>query len=449
MGFRDRLKSAWNAFNYDEHNRQTMREDSYGYHNDFTRQRKYSYSKGSIIDMITTKIAVDVSMVEFKHVKMDGDPQTEMEVNDGLNRCLRLEANIDQTSIDFFHEITQAMFQEGVVAVVPVDTDINPYKTPSYNILSMRVGKIVQEFAQSVQVEIYNERNGLIQTITVPKKTTAIIPNPLWEICNGNNSVAKRLTRKLAILDQFDDGITSNKLDLILQMPYTVKGASREEEAKKRINSIAKQLKESEYGVAYIGETEHITQLNRPVTNNLWDEIKNLEDQLLNQLGLTKAVFDGTANEQELLAYYNRTIAPICKRIAMEFNRKFLTDTARTQGHEIIYYQDPFKLAPLKSLADSADTFRRNSILTANEIRQIIGFQRSDDPAADQLFNPNIDIPGQEGGMPPEGQNGTPELDSMGNEIQYDENGEPFAVDENGQTYYYDEEGNPIFEEAQ
>jgi len=329
-------------------------------------------------------------MIEFKHIRKDKDPATELLINDGFNRCLQLEANIDQSAIDFKKDLCMSMMDEGVIAVVPVDTDIKPGETPTYDILTMRVGKITQWYPQHVKVRLYNDQTGQDQEITLSKRQVAIIENPLYEVVNGQNSTLKRLIRKLQLKDALDENMISKKLDLLIQMPGALKGEIRQQQAKQRVEQIQDQLSNSEYGIAYIDSTEHITQLNRPIENNLQSEIEYLTAELFNQLGLTKAVFDGTAGESELRSYYDRTINPIAMRIALEFNRKFLTDTARTQGHEIVYYSDPFKLVPTSSVAGMADALRRNAILSSNEIRGILGFQPSDDARADELFNPNI-----------------------------------------------------------
>lgn len=334
---------------------------------------------------------MDVSMVEFKHVKMDGDPVTETEQKSGLNRCLTLEANIDQSYIDFMQDIVMSMMDEGVVAVVPVDTRISPEDDcMAVDILTMRTGKIVQWYPEAVRVLVYNDKTGQEEEIIARKENVAIIENPLYTVVNADNSTLKRLVRKLQLMDIVDEGIASNKLDIILQLPYVVKGDIRKKQAEERIASIQSQLTNSKYGIAYIDGTEHITQLNRAVENNLLKEIEYLSNELFNQLGMTSRIFDGTASEQELRSYFDRIVNPIAKRITLELNRKFLSDTARTQGHAIVYYSNPFKLVPISTLASVSDTLRRNEILTTNEIRGIMGFQPSDDPKANQLSNPNI-----------------------------------------------------------
>lgn len=394
MSIVDRLKSAWNAFNTneDEFKRGLGMYDTFGTSSFVSSHRSSAVrcSKGSIIDTIESRIANDVSMVDFKHVKKDNDPKTESIVKSGFNRCLQLEANVDQSAIDFRKDLVMSMMDEGVVAVVPVDTDDKVDVLPNYDILSMRVGQVTQWYPQHVKVRLYNDRNGQTQEILKNKREVAIIENPLYEVVNAQNSTLKRLIRKLQLIDHMDETIASNKLDLLVSLPYAVKGEIRQQQAKQRVEMIQQQLAENKYGIAYIDSTEHVTQLNRPIENNLLKEVEYLSNELFNQLGLTKAVFDGTAGEQELRSYYDRTINPIAKRIALEFNRKFLTDTARTQGHEIVYYSDPFKLVPTSAVASMADSLRRNAILSSNEIREILGFQPSDDARADELFNPNI-----------------------------------------------------------
>lgn len=388
MSLLDRVKHAWNAFKESPEQQQRLIEGSWG--NATPGFKAYRYSKGSIIDTIITRIAVDVSMVEFEHVKMDGDPETEVQQQSGLNRCLTLEANIDQSYIDFFQDIVFSMMDEGVCAVVPVDTKLNPNRTGSYDILTMRVGKIKDWYPRAVRVNLYNDRNGEYEEIVVAKANCAILPNPLYSIINADNSTLKRLMRKLAILDSVDENLSNNKLDLLIQLPYIVKGDIRKQQAEDRLKSIQEQLRSSKYGIAYIDGTEKVVQLNRPIENNLLKEIEYLTTELFNQLGLTKAIFDGTASEQEIRSYYDRTINPIVKQIALEFNRKFLTETARTQGHKVIYHSNAFQLVPISILASVADTLRRNEIVTTNEMRKIIGLPLSDDPRANELFNPNI-----------------------------------------------------------
>lgn len=386
MSIWDRLKNAWNVFRSPPGASVLADTSSWG---GSMAYRPTVYSKGSIIDTIVTRIAIDFSMVEFHHVKMDDNPKTEKEMTSGLNNCITLEANIDQSSIEFMQDLIISMMDEGVVAVVPVDTNLNP-NDGGFDILSMRVGRITQWYPKAVRVQLYNDTTGRDEEVLISKSACAIIENPLYSVLNAPNSTLKRLVRKLQLLDTIDENNASNKLDLILQLPYVIKHETKQKEAEQRINAIQEQLTKNKYGIAYIDGTERITQLNRAVENHLLEEIEYLSNELFNQLGLTKRIFDGTAPEEERRSYYDRTINPIAKRVCLEFKRKFLTKTARTQGQDIVYYVDPFKLVTTSALASMADTLRRNSILTSNEIRQLLGFQPSDDPRANELFNPNM-----------------------------------------------------------
>lgn len=386
MSIWDRLKNAWNVFRSPPGASVLADTSSWG---GSMAYRPTVYSKGSIIDTIVTRIAIDFSMVEFHHVKMDDNPKTEKEMTSGLNNCITLEANIDQSSIEFMQDLIISMMDEGVVAVVPVDTSLNP-NNGGFDILSMRVGKVTQWYPKAVRVQVYNDATGRDEEVLISKSACAIIENPLYSVLNAPNSTLRRLVRKLQLLDTIDENNASNKLDLILQLPYVIKHETKQKEAEQRINAIQEQLTKNKYGIAYIDGTERITQLNRAVENHLLEEIEYLSNELFNQLGLTKRIFDGTAPEEERRSYYDRTINPIAKRVCLEFKRKFLTKTARTQGQDIVYYVDPFKLVTTSALASMADTLRRNSILTSNEIRQLLGFQPSDDPRANELFNPNM-----------------------------------------------------------
>lgn len=402
MSFIQRVKNAWNAFTY---NQSHYLEREYAGPSSYSPQfKQWRYSKGSIVDTIVNKIAIDVSMVTFDHVKMDNDPETEEIINDGLQNCLSLESNIDQTSIDFFQDLTMTMFDRGVCAVVPVETTNNPNVTESYDIISLRVGRIVEWFPTAVKVELYNQLNGRVEQILLEKRYVAIIENPLYSIVNGNNSTLKRLMHKLSLMDVLDDSNMKNPMDLIIQLPYDTRGETRTRQAEQRVAMLEEQLskKTNRHGIAYIGATERITQLSHVVENKLLDEVDYLTKELYNQLGLSKGVFDGTASEAEMNSYYDRTIQPIAKRIALEFSRKFISRTGRAQGQTIAYHTDPFRLVPLSQLAGALDTLRRNTILSTNECRKIIGFQPSDDPRADQLFNPNIaDANQDQNGMEP------------------------------------------------
>ena len=388
MKIRERFANAWNAFRYENsQNGYVTESEPYSV---MTTNRNTNIVKGSVANMAYTKIAIDVSMVEFKHIKIDGDPKTENEMKSRLNDCLKISSNLDQTPSDFFHDLVYSMLDEGVVAIVPVDTLENPFVTDGFDVCSMRVGKITEWNASSVRIDCYNEVTGKIENIRMNKADVPIIENPFYAVCNAENSTLKRLMRKMEQLDRIDERIASKKLDIIMQLPYAVKTDQRKEEAERRIKSLSDQLANSDLGIGYIDATEKITQLNRPVESSLVQEISDLQTEFFNQLGLTKSVFDGTATEQELRSYYTRTIGAICERIRQAFVRCWLTKTARTQGQDIIYYMDPFKMVPISIIASLADTLRRNAIYSTNEIRKGMGAPRSDDPRADELFNPNI-----------------------------------------------------------
>ena len=394
-----RFKNAWNAFrNRDP----TMfyREPGMSY---TYRPDRVQFSRGnerSIVTSVYNRIAMDVAAIDIKHCRLDENGRYIKDVNSGLNECLTLEANIDQTGRAFIQDVVMSMFDEGAVAIVPVDTNTDP-TMGSFDILSMRTGKIVEWFPRSVKVEVYNDRTGKKEQIIMPKKSVAIIENPLYSVINEPNSTMKRLVRKLNLLDAIDEQSGSGKLDLIIQLPYTVKGELRQKQADQRRDSIVEQLK-GPYGIAYIDGTEKVTQLNRPIENNLMKQVEYLTNMLYSQIGMTPSVLDGTADEKTMLNYNNRTIEPIVGAITGAMKRSFLSKTARTQGQTIMSFRDPFKLVPINNIAEIADKFTRNEILTSNEIRQIIGFKPSGDPKADQLVNSNIAQP-TDGGMPMEG----------------------------------------------
>jgi hypothetical protein len=335
---------------------------------------------------------MDVASIDIKHVKLDENGRYTQDINSGLNNCLTLEANIDQTARTFRQDIVMSMFDEGEVAVVPVECNGDPTLSSSFDIISMRTGRIVEWFPRSVKVELYNDRTGRKEQIIMPKRSVAIVPNPMYAVMNEPNSTLKRLIRKLNLLDAIDEQSSSGKLDLIIQLPYTVKGELRQKQADQRRDSIVEQLK-GPYGIAYIDATEKVTQLNRPVENNLMKQIEYLTNMLYSQLGMTPSVLDGTADEKTMLNYNNRTIEPIVSAITDAMKRVFLSKTARTQGQTIMAFRDPFKLVPVNNIAEIADKFTRNEILTSNEIRQIIGFKPSKDPKADELVNSNIAQP--------------------------------------------------------
>ena len=388
MSIKDRLLHAWNAFSRDEVSTLTYgASSSYPQHTNTSASR---VSSKSFAGTVFNKIALDASMVDIFHVKIDSKTENETKLKSGIQECLTTEANIDQNSREFIQDIVYSMFDEGVVAVVPIDTTINPSVSGSFDIQTMRVGKIVEWFPQHVRVDIYNEKIGRREQIVVPKSTTAILENPLYPVVNGTNSVMKRLSSKMNLLDIQDERMSGGKLDLVLQLPYSVKGELKLSQAKTRISDLEKQLNDSRYGIAYVDGTEKITQLNRPITNNLNEQIQELKQELYNQLGLTSNVFNGTASETEMRIYYNRSIDPIIARIVAEFKRKFITKTARTQGQTFIYRRDLFKLIPAESLANIADTFTRNAILSPNEMRALIGYGPNAQPESDMLINRNI-----------------------------------------------------------
>lgn len=387
MRITDRLKHAWSAF----------RNDNYNFSTDIgpsTSRAPYktynSFSMSSYVSTIFNRIAIDASMTRFKHVKRNPKNEDETDVLSGLNNCLTVEANIDQNYIQFIHDIVYSMFDEGVIAVVPVETNISPVTSGGYDILNMRVGKITQWYPRHVEIDLYNEKIGRNERITMPKENVAIVENPLYQVVNGENSTLKRLIAKLNQLDNVDELISSGRLDLFLSVPYGIKTDHQRKMAEERIKSIEHQLSVGKNGIAYIDATEKITQLNRPANPQLLENIRELSQQFHNQLGLTQSIFDGTAKESELRNYFSRTIDPILENIVAEFNRKFITKTARTQGHMVIYYRDMFKMVPVEIVAQLGDTFRRNEIATTNELRRIIGLKPSSDPKADELFNPNI-----------------------------------------------------------
>lgn len=385
FSFGTRLKHAWNAFrNRDP----TLSGYSYSYRPD--RPRLSRGNNRSIVTSIFNRIAIDVASIDIKHCRLDENGRFMEVIESGLNNCLSLEANIDQTGQAFIQDIVMSMFDEGVVAIVPIDTDFDPKVTKSYDIVTMRTGKIIEWYPAHVKVRLYNDRIGEKQDVILPKNTIGIVENPLYAIVNEPNSTMQRLMRKLALLDVTDEQTASGKLDLIIQLPYVIKTDARKRQAEERLKSIEDQLAGSKYGVAYTDGTERITQLNRSVENNLMKQIEYLTDQLFAQLGITQSVLDGTADEKTMLNYNNRTIEPIVSAIANELKRKFLTKTARSQLQSIEYFSDPFKLVPVNDIAEIADKFTRNEILTSNEIRQIIGMKPSSDPKADMLINSNI-----------------------------------------------------------
>lgn len=402
MGFIDRLQHGWSAFmNKDPTSMYQHVGPGYSYHPG--RPRLSRGNERTIVTSIFNRIALDVATLNITHCKVDDNGRYLSDIKSPLYNCLNLEANLDQTGRAFIQDVVLSMFDEGCVAIVPVDTDIDPKKSGSYDIYSMRTGKITEWFPQHVKVQLYNEKTGKREEVILPKRSVAIIENPFFAVVNEPNSTLQRLMRKLALLDIVDEESSSGRLDLIIQLPYTVRSEARKTQAENRRKDIEMQLKNSKFGIAYADATEKITQLNRPLENNLMKQIEYLTNMLYSQLGITQSILDGTADEQTLLNYHSRTIEPIISVIVDEMKRKFLTKTARTQKQTIAFFRDPFKLVPVNNIADIADKFTRNEVLTSNEIRQIIGFKPSDDPKADELRNSNLNHPdeGQESSQTP------------------------------------------------
>lgn len=394
MGFVDRLTHAFNAFR----NRDPTRNywdigPGYSFRPD--RPRLSRGNERSIVTSIYNRIALDVAAISIQHVTLDEDGRFISVKNSKLNDCLTLEANIDQDSRAFFQDVVVSMFDEGCVAIVPVDTTLDPDVTNSYDIESMRTGKILEWYPEHVRVRVYNDKTGNKEDIVVEKRKVCIIENPLYAVVNEPNSTVQRLIRKLNLLDDIDEQSGSGKLDLIIQLPYVIKSDARREQAEKRRKEIEMQLSGSKYGIAYTDGTERVTQLNRPVENNLMKQIEYLTAMAYSQIGITQTILDGTADDKTMLNYYNRTIEPIVAVIVNEMKRKFLTKTARTQRQSIIFFRDPFKLVPVADLAEIADKFTRNEIATSNEMRQVMGWKPSKDPKADQLINSNISQPNE------------------------------------------------------
>lgn len=384
----NRLKNSWNAFrNRDPtmfYNEPGM---SYSYRPD--RPRFTRGNERTIATSVFNKIAMDVAAVDIRHCRVDKNGRYVEDVDSDFNQCLTVEANIDQTHRAFKQEAVMSMFDEGVIAIVPIEAKGDPTFGTSFDIRSMRTGKIVEWFPRSVKVEVYNDQTGKKEQIVMPKRSVAIVENPLYSVINESNSTLKRLVRKLALLDAIDEQFASGKLDLIIQLPYAVKGELKQQQADKRRDSIIEQLR-GPYGIAYIDGTEKVTQLNRAIENNLPKQIETLTAEFYSQVGITSGIMDGTADEKTMLNYNNRTIEPIVSAFVDAYKRSFLSKTARTQGQTIMAFRDPFKLVPIDNIAEIADKFTRNEILTSNEIRQIIGFKPSADPKADMLVNSNI-----------------------------------------------------------
>lgn len=398
LTFGSRIKHAFNAF--------MNRDPTPDYRNigpgHSVRPDRPRFTRGNertIVTSIYNRIAIDVASINISHCRIDDDNRFVGAISSSLNNCLNLEANIDQTGRAFMQDIVMSMLDEGSVAIVPVETTFDPKKTGSYDIMSMRTGKILEWYPNHVKVRVYNERIGEQEEIMLRKDQVAIVENPLYAVINEHNSTMQRLKRKLSLLDSMDERTSTGKLDMIIQLPYVIKSEARRKEADRRRTELETQMSGSTYGIGYIDGTERIVQLNRPLDNNLLKQVEYLTTQLYSQLGITQAILDGTASEQELLNYHSRTIEPIISAIVDEMKRKFLTKTARSQKQTIMFFKDPFKLVPLNTLANVVGVFTMNEIITANEVRQIIGMKPSDDPKADQLVNSNIN---QTGMMPME-----------------------------------------------
>lgn len=396
--FGSRLKHAWNAFmNRDP---TPSRKSTYmGYGGSSYSNFMPRLSRGnerSIVTSVVNQIAIDVSQIDIKHVRLDENDRFLEEIDSGLNECLTLSSNLDQTARAFKQDIVMSLLDEGHVAIVPVETTLDPKVTQSFDITSLRTGKITNWYPDSVQVNTYNEKTGRREDVVLPKSMVAIIENPLYAVINEPNSTYQRLIRKLNILDAIDEQSGSGKIDLLIQLPYTIRSDARRKQAEDRRKAIEDQLTNSKYGIAYIDSTEHVTQLNRSLENNLMSQIEYLTKTLYDQLGISSEVMNGTADEKTMLNYTNRTVEPIISAITDEMKRKFLTKTARTQGQSIEFFSNPFRLVPVNNIAEIADKFTRNEIMTSNEIRQVIGMRPSDDPKADKLINSNISQPTEE-----------------------------------------------------
>lgn len=398
MALNERLQHAWNAFL----NKDPTVEYEYVTQVSSYRPDRVKPKMGherTIITSVYNRIALDVAAINIQHVRLDENGRFNEIIESGLNECLNLNANIDQTGRAFIQDVVMSMMDEGVVAIVPVDTTLDPNITGGYDINSLRTGKIIEWRPAHVKVRLYNDRTGILEEVLLPKNNVAIIENPLYAVLNEPNSTMQRLIRKLSLLDFVDEQSGSGKLDLIIQLPYIVKSQARKDQADKRRKDIEDQLAGSKYGIAYIDGTEKVTQLNRPLENNLMKQVEYLTSMLYSQLGITQSILDGTANELTMLNYYSRTIEPILSSIVDEVKRKFLTKTARAQRQSIMFFRDPFKLVPVKELAEITDKFTRNEIASSNEMRQVIGWKPSDDPSADELRNKNLNRSNEE--IPP------------------------------------------------
>ena len=391
MGLGTRLQNAWNAFlNRDQISSYTPWNSGYSYSTRPDRLKLISGNERTLINSVENRIAVDVASVKIIHARLDDNDRFKEVISSGLNSCLNLSANIDQTGRAFLQDVAMSLLDEGSIAVVPVDTDVDPSDTESYEILSLRAGKITEWFPRHIRIRLYNDRTGRHEDILMLKEKVAIIENPFYSVMNTPNSTLKRLIRKLILLDAVDEQSSSGKLNMIIQLPYVIKTDQRREQADNRRKEIETQLTQSKYGIAYTDGTEKIIQLNRSLENNLMSQIEYLTSMLYSQLGITAEILNGTADEKTMLNYNNRTIEPIVSAITDEFERKFLSPTARTQHQAVMFFREPFKLVPVEGLAEIADKFTRNAILSSNEVRGLIGFKPVDDPKADELRNKNL-----------------------------------------------------------
>lgn len=387
------LKHAFSLFS---NKSPTYRPEGSGYG---VRPNRAVFTRGNertIVTSVYNRLAIDASAIDIRHVRLDKDDRYDSEINSQLNNCLSVEANLDQTARAFLQDIVVSMLDEGCVAVVPIETTLDPTNTNSYDILSMRTGRIVEWFPRDVIVRLYNDQTGMYEDVPLKKSQVAIIENPLYAVMNEPNSTMQRLIRKLSIMDIIDEESSSGKLDLIVQLPYLVKSEAKKQQAEDRRLQIEEQLKGSRYGIAYIDGTEKVTQLNRSLENNMMKQVEYLTNLLYSQLGITQGILDGTADEKTMNNYYTRTVEPIVSAIVLEFHRKFLTKTARTQKQAIQFFRDPFSLVPVSEIPEMADKFTRNEILSSNEFRQIIGRKPSKDPGADELRNKNLSRPAEE-----------------------------------------------------
>ena len=406
MTISSRIKHAWNAFVNETSDRFHSYGTGYNYGSRPDRVRLNISNERSIISSIYTRMSIDIATVDIRHVRLDEKNRYLEDMNSGLNECLTVEANLDQAPQDFIQDVVLTMFDKGSAAIVPVDLSISPTLSGSFDIKTMRVGEIVGWMPRHVRVRLYNEAKGVREDITLEKKFVAIVPNPLYAVMNEPNSTLQRLIRKLNLLDVVDEQSSSGKLDLIIQLPYVIKSEARRTQAEQRRKDIEFQLKGSQYGIAYTDGTEKITQLNRPAENNLLKQIEYLTNMLYGQLGITEEVMNGTADEKAMLNYYNRTVNPILSSIVSAMRRSFLTKTARSQHQSIMYFRDPFKLVPVENIAEIADKFTRNEILSSNEIRQLIGIKPADDPKADELRNSNMPAPSEPATSQPSNEEG-------------------------------------------